>query len=294
MFRYRRLVVALSMALVATTSCTQQPGQERRYAYDIHFDLRDEPLPPDFVISPKELDRFVHSEPDGLRSTLPNGRDDLTRVAIGTRFGVEGDFDITATLEILAAEQPAEGFGAGVTLFINKVDRHYEGATLGRLLRSGGKDVVLWDHVLGKPGPERTFDADTRPCTDQRFRMRLKRTGGRLSYALAKGLEGAAFEELPAKHFGNDGVNQIVVIVTTGNQPVGVDVRWIDLRVLCDGIRGPMPAVAVQTAGPSRAWLLAGSLVSVLLLLLVAGVDLRERRGPGCSGAAYRRAAGPG
>lgn len=39
----------------------------------------------------------------------------------------------------------------------------------------------------------------------------------------------AHFTELPPNTFAVDHIAQIVMIVTTGKQPVGVDVRWIDL-----------------------------------------------------------------
>jgi phage FluMu protein Com len=167
-------------------------------------------------------------------------------------------------------------------LFINRVDRHYEGATLGRLLRSAGKDIVLWDNVLGKPGPERRFDARTKPCTDKRVRLRLKRVGNQLSYLLGPGLEGESFEELPEKQFGNDGIAQIALIATTGNQPVGVDVRWIDLRIRSHRVHGDAPSTMQIAETPrlfSRVWLVVALFgVFGVVLSLAAAKYLKRKR----------------
>jgi predicted RNA-binding Zn-ribbon protein involved in translation (DUF1610 family) len=269
---YFRVTTAVSTATVSTIlglllAASGCSSEEKTYAHEFFFDFRGKPLMLDALVAPNQP-QFVRPEPEGLRIALPKDRTDLSPLALGTRFGLSGDFDVSAALEILRAETPAEGFGVGPTLFINKIDRHYEGATLGRLLRAKDKDIILADLVTGKAGPERKFEVHTKPSSDQRFRLRYKRTGAQLSYFVGKGFEGDAFEEMPARTFGEDPLSQIVMIVTTGKQPAEVDVRWIDLRIRCDGVRGAIPAsaVIVEPAAPSRIRLFA--LFGMALFLL--------------------------
>src|SRR5262245_24278249 len=100
---------SLGLAFVTATSA-QQPAEEKKYPHDVQFDFRGKPLPRELILTPNGSDRFVKSEPEGLRITLPKDRRDLSPVAVATRTGIQGDFEITATLEILHAEQPRGGF----------------------------------------------------------------------------------------------------------------------------------------------------------------------------------------
>jgi hypothetical protein len=258
------LLVALVAFACAAVIFAQPADADPKYPDDVHFDFRGKPLPPELTLTPEGSLRFVQSEPEGLRITLPKDRADLAPVVVGTRFGIKGDFEITATVEILHAEQPRDGFGVGASLFINKVDPAVEGATLGRLLRAGGKDVVFWDQGFGKTKEQLQFEVDFRPCADALVRLRLKRMGDQLSYQLGKGLGGDNYEELQQKNFGRNDIQQVLVRATTGKQPVAVDMRLIDLRIRSGAVAASAPAAARKGV-----WLLA-----TLLLALAVGAAL--------------------
>ncbi len=281
MHRFRRMVILLLMApalLSGAIACSQRAPEERTYPYDVNYDFRGKPLPKEMHVLSSELVHFVHSEPEGLRITLPKDRTELQPLVLGTRFGLEGDFEITVTLEILDAEPPPTGYGAGATFFINKQDKPGAGATIGRLLRPNGKDILLVDHVFGK-GHNPPHEAVESLSTDKRLRMRFKRTGAKLSYHVAPGLQDTKFEELWATNFGTDDIRQVIMIVTTGKQPAGIDVRWIDLRIRSAGVHGPMPPMPTE---PSRLWLVTALLaafgVLVVLLVSIAAALFLQRR----------------
>jgi hypothetical protein len=270
--RLHRLGPIILVALSSGAAAFAQPVAEpKKYPNEARFDFRGKPLPDELILTPTGADRFVQSEPDGLRITLPKKRGNFSPVAVATRTAVTGDFEITATLEILAAEQPKDGFGVGTTMFINKADSPKEGATIGRLLRPSGKDVVLWDMGFGKKGKDLQFDMDTRPSTDKIFRLRLKRTGAELSYLFGKGIDGDQFEIPPSKTFGTSDLQQVLVRVTSGGQPYAVDARLIELRIRSGATPAPVavvepPAAPVQS---SRDWLLAALCVLLALALAV-------------------------
>jgi hypothetical protein len=281
----RLALVSFSLGLgFVPVTFGQKPVEDRQYPRQDYFDFRGKPLPDDLTLIPIGSELFVKSEPEGLRITLPKDRKDPELVAVGTRFGIQGDFEITATLEVLKAERPRDGFGVGASLFINKVDPVVEGSTFGRLVRPNGSQVIFWDQGFGKTKQELQYDADFRPYSDNQLRLRLKRTGTQLSYLLGKGLKGDYFDELPAKEFGGNDIKQVLVRVTTGRQPVDVDVRLIDLRIRSGAVPAT-PIPAVRTAEPgSRGWLIAALFVLVVILsfavvVLVVLLVRRQRAG---------------
>jgi hypothetical protein len=197
----------------------------------VYFDLRGKPLPPEMMVRPRGAERFIRSEAEGLRVTLPKDRDNLEPVKLSTRFGVTGDFEITATVEILHAEKLPEGaWGVGAALFLNKVEPTNQGASFGRLSRGAGKEVIYYD-LFGKPGEA---DIAFAPCHEKLVRLRMKRTASRVAYLLGNGIAGENFAAVGAKDFGDD-IQQVTVRILTGKMPYSVDVRLIDLRVRSGG-----------------------------------------------------------
>ncbi len=244
------LLVSLSVSLgmvLAGSGFAQPPGGDKEYPKEVYFDFRGKPLPPELLLRPDGAERFVRTEPEGLRVTLPKNRDNLEPVKVSTRFGVQGDFEITATVEILQAERLSPGaWGAGAALFLNRAEPANQGASFARVSRPEGKEVVLYD-LFGKPGE---VDVNSQPCPDKLVRLRLKRSGSQISYLLATGLQGENFEELSPKTFGRDDIQQVTVRVMTGRQPYSVDARLIDLRVRSG--RVPATPVAAPTDVPQE------------------------------------------
>ena len=145
------LAWSISLLLMLSAGCAAQPAnEEKKYPKEVYHDFRGKPLPDELSLTPLGSEQFVNSEPEGLRITLPKDRKDLGQVTIGMRTGIQGDFEITATLEILNADRPKDGFGVGAFLFINKVDPEAEGATLGRITKPNGNEVIFWDQGFGK------------------------------------------------------------------------------------------------------------------------------------------------
>src|SRR5688572_29223130 len=88
-FHLASLSFLLELALVALVGA-QQPDEQPKYPYDVLFDFRGKPLPPDLIVTPEGSDRFFQSDPQGLRIRLPKDRADLAPVVVGTRFGIKG------------------------------------------------------------------------------------------------------------------------------------------------------------------------------------------------------------
>jgi hypothetical protein len=274
---------SISLLLMLSAGLPAQPAnEERKYPKEVYHDFRGKPLPDELALTPLGSEQFVKSEPEGLRITLPKDRKDLGQVTVGTRTGIQGDFEITTTLEILSAESPKDGFGVGASLFINKVDPEAEGATLGRITKPNGNQIIFWDQGFGKKKEELQYDIGDRPFAETRMRLRMKRTGTRLAYFVGKGLKGDHFDELPAKEFGGNDIQKVIVRVTTGRQRASVDVRLIDFRIRSGAAPAtPIPAPKTPVES-SRSWLLAAlcvvvSILSLLVIVLAALLFLRQR-----------------
>jgi hypothetical protein len=266
----QRLVWFISgLVLLASSTVYAQPAQvEKKYPNEVYYDFRGKPLPDELALTPIGSEQFVTSEPEGLRITLPKDRKDLAQLVVGTRSGIKGDFEITATLEILRAEAPKSDFGVGASLYINKADSDTEGATLGRIVKPSGEQQIFWDQGFGK----NQYDIGTRPYKETQVRLRMKRTGAQLAYFVGKGLKGDHFDELPPKEFGGNDIKQVIVRVTTGRQRADVDVRLVDLRIRSGAAPATTIAVVPATAPPSRNWLLAALCVAVSILTLAVAV----------------------
>ena len=125
-----------------------------------------------------------------------------------TSLPIQGNFEITAAFQILEAETPTDGFGVGVTLYLQKVPPRDEGATLCRFVRAKDKQILFWDRSIVRPGEETKFDGGSAPCTARDFCLRLKRTGTTLRYQWAPGTEGEDFQEIHKLDFGDEEVSR--------------------------------------------------------------------------------------
>ncbi len=284
------LLVAIWPIAVASA----QDDEPVKYRHIFAHDFRGKPLPAELILFGHEIDSFAKQEPQGLRIALPMNREKLLPVGVKTTFAVRGDFEITFTVEILKAETPERGsFGVGAMVYVNKMDDKTEGATLGRVLRSGGEELIVWDRA---PGKKTKFEGGFTPCTDKIVRLRLKRTGPKWFYQWAPGIGGAEFNTIddPNPDFGTDELAQVVLRCNSGGQRRAVEVRFIDLLIRSDGgaqaEKPPVPVTAdtpaakatIEAKTAPRGWLMAagligGTLIVIFALVITAWLVLRQR-----------------
>ncbi len=200
------------------------------------YDFRGKPIPDSLAFFGDQDGQFLKPEPEGLRITLPKTYlHPWGGVGVSTTFEIEGDFEITATVEVLHADRPAQGNGVGTTLGISKVDPAVEGAAVLRVRKIDDTEVVAWDQIIDAPNEKwgRYLLGNPKPCSDKVGRMRLKRTGSTLFYQWGPGLEGETFDTIhQLENFGVGPIRTARVAAFTGRQPCVIDVRLIALRVL--------------------------------------------------------------
>ena len=182
-------VVCLLLAIVPTATATADS-----YSWDFrngHFDnLSLVPMGAGAV-------NLLQPTKEGLRITVLAGHD-VKAVGFSPRFVISGDFEITAEFTIVKRTQPKSGYGSGPSLYLSMGSTKDSAASLGRQLRTDGRDVygVFAARVdEGQRIPTaRLFDvpAANKSMTGQ---LRLTRTGHEISYSIADSSK-AAFRPL--------------------------------------------------------------------------------------------------
>jgi hypothetical protein len=245
---------------------------------DVHHDFRGQPLPESLTLFQPKDQSYIHPEAEGLRITLPKERKDLAAVGLARTAVIRGDFEITLTYEILEAEAPPQfTFGVGVNIYVKKAEPRAEGATLCRLVRDNGQQVVFFDrsHVL--PGKEPAFTGDAAPCADKVGRLRLHRTGTVLHYLRAPGIAGDDFEEVHRCEFGAEDIQRVELRGTTGRYPCKLDARLLEVRIR-SGPSIPIRELAAPPAPAPEKGRRLLLLLAALAVIAVTGAGLALRR----------------
>ena len=168
----------------------------------------------------------VRPGPEGLLVSVPQGKG--AAVGVVTKFGVRGDFEITASFETLSPMRPDVGYGLGPDLLIKPSGGWDNFASLSRFRRP---DEVVFSMVHRfKVGDELKWDAHSVPTEATRGRLRLVRIGRVLHYQVAESDE-SGFNELFQSSFGTQDLEFVRIAATPGNSPCPVEVIWGDLTI---------------------------------------------------------------
>jgi len=191
-----------------------------------------------------DAERAMNQNSDGLLVTLPAARADTRAVGLSPQFHISGDFEITVSYEIVSADTPSSGGGAGVGVW-----GRIGSATmaLAHLKRTDGKNAF----VARAPG-----GAEARATAAKRGRLRVVRTGSDLSFLAAEG-DGERFEELHHASAPTDDVSVTRISASTSDAACNLIVKFVDLRVRAADL--PM-ATARDGKGGFWTWLVVCSL----------------------------------
>ncbi len=281
--RGRNLLVCLLLAVLGLVTALGMlaelpPGQPAATDFYQDFRRRQEPQPPLKLIG-TEADAVTRSEEEGFRITLAASRKTKQPVGVVPEFPLVGDFEITATYELLAAAQPTRGIGMAVALNVAS-NNPYKFAKLGRFVRVKEGNVYLAETFLkNSPADSRVSSEATEA---KRGQLRLIRQGSTLSFLVADGA-GADFRQILRAPFGTDDVTIVRFIVNNNDSPAAVDARLVDLRIRSSsGSGGPTAAAGSRPDLRLRGWLLGALLLGMVLIVSVLGGWLyrQPRRSP--------------
>jgi hypothetical protein len=228
----------------------------------------------------------VKPEDAGLRITLPANRQNRQPVGLHMKFPLSGDFEITASYELLAADKPPPGrirYGVGVNLLISLGPEQARMAKIARYLVDQGTGYVADITVKEAPTP---YQSQFVPSDNRAGKLRLRREGSTLRYLVA-GREGQPFEEIYQSEFGPDEIGVIRLVANTAGTPAGVDVRLADLRIRHGTPLDPVqPEPAAEQPSGWNVWLAGGILGWAVTLCTGVALYLLHGRGAGKMSAA--------
>ena len=110
-------------------------------------------------------DRNVRWETGGVRITMPAGQGKIPTTGVAANFQVKGDFQITASYEVLKAQQPTEGYGVGVSIYAAIDSNAGDAISLARRVGVTGHANFHSDRMTPNPTKgDSDHDVKTRPA----------------------------------------------------------------------------------------------------------------------------------
>ena len=179
--------------------------------------------------------QYVKREADGLRITLPAGAGKKGAVGIAGRFPLRGDFEVTATYELIDGPEPARL--ASMILYADFTEPANL-ASIQRARRAGEGNIYALHGLISRLGRtdrwERTF-----PTEGRTGKLRILRRGSQLCFLVADG-PSDEFRLLHRATCNTSDVRTVraVVDVQTASAPYPVDVRWLDLTIRAEELPG--------------------------------------------------------
>jgi hypothetical protein len=215
----------------------------------------------------------VRFESAGLRITLPPGREGGHRATgVMTDFGVQGDFEITLSFEILKEADPGTDRSV-LDLVITKDVPKADVATVGRPMSpKDGRRFIGWSSMWNSVREKKVPDSISVPTKVMMGRLRLVRSGADLYYGFSDGFAGD-FRYFKKFLFGPEDVRRVRIVGSTDGDKATLEVRVIDFRIRADAIPN-MPAGSPAPAEPAAAQPPPAPGKGGLALTLAAGIAI--------------------
>jgi serine/threonine protein kinase len=185
------------------------------------------------VYTPEGRPEVIESDTTGLRLRVPEGFG--KPVGVATRFGVHGNFEITASFETFPCGAPESGHGLGPELLAKPAGDWRTFASMARYRRTRDSIYAMSHFFL--VGDEARHDGEFPPTNALSGRFRLVRQGSILFYLVADG-DSHNFRELFRARFGSQDLELIRLAATPGESRNPVEVVWKDLTIKAQGLPG--------------------------------------------------------
>ena len=249
----------------------QSAQEPRRFAAEYRQDFRNERYDPRWFRvdegPPDSMRAFFRPDPRGLHIVIPRGSS--ANLRLGTGFQVHGDFEIIATYEVISAPRPATGFGVGPEVHIKPPGGWDRYASACWFVRNDGSEVIVMAWGRSVDG-KKQVSAQRVPAKSRSGRLRLRRTGTRLDYAVDDG-ETGQFRPVYTAEYGAEDVEKVRLDTIQGGSSGGCEMIWKDLTVRADDLPG-------WSSSEYTSWWWVLAIVVLLSAILGGGVAFRLRR----------------
>jgi len=280
--RFRVLVAVTCLAFSSGGKTWADDADKPQRPGDFYEDFRGARAP-GAVFRLVGVDHGVRVMPEagGLRITIPANQARRHRTGLELKTLVTGNFEITAGYEILAGDQPENGYGVGFEMFLYTASPAQDRVGLYRLNRPVEGEA----YMLGRGKTENGKPEHKNMCaptTARSGQLRLTRRGAEVTAWAAEGP--GPFQEIRQCDFVAADVTKLSLAAYVGNTEYGVDVRLVDVKVRGDLPDADLPiAPAVDAPAPvqrgGRAWLVWLGLFALLsAAILLLGITMARRR----------------
>jgi uncharacterized protein DUF1583 len=249
-------------------------------------------------------DRNVRWENGGVRITMPAGQGKLPTAGVAANFQVKGDFQITASFEVLKAQQPTEGYGVGVSIYAAIDSNAGDAISLARRVDVKRQANFLSDRMTPNPAKGGSdHDVKIRPAGAATGKLRIQRVGAMVRFLIAEG-ESVDFapifqddQKRIDAEIGTADIRYFQIGGDAGDSEAALDLRLLDLTVEAEDLPGLIATARrappawmlkakgtdVQPTAASSHWpMILGSLgASIGLLVIGVGAWLLLRRRAG-------------
>jgi hypothetical protein len=285
------LLLAFGTLMLPVQAFGQQDGPPLNAKFHEDFRRGD---PKNAAIRPIRDGNFVW-ESGGARVLIPAGQGKIPTTGVAANFKIKGDFEITASYEILKAEIPTEGYGVGAILYVAIDPDAMHAVSLSRRHMPKGNQIFMADRMIPKDGKP-DHHIRERPAKSEKGKLRIKRTGAMVSFYFAEG-DGADFlpiyQDAKAKktdvEFGAGEIRYFQIGGDAGDSEAALDLRLLDLTVHAEALPGyeaaptkgeaPSPARPPGSPPPppvgstgSTNWTLIGGGIGAIVLVAALGV----------------------
>jgi hypothetical protein len=237
MFLAGLLLVTLGGAVAFFLSAQVPPAPVPRQEYAQYYEelFQGQPKQPqDFALLGPEAEQCVKYEAEGLRITLPAGKNHSS-TGLTTTFGVRGDFAVTVRYEIFQEPAPADAgtpnVGTRSSLTVTLDRPLTNDASIRRKITPNQPVHILSFRALRKDADGKPdMLGNISPVREKTGRFRMVRTGADIAYYLAEGLD-EEFTLLATHPFGADDLKNIQIYGQTSSPKAVLDVRFSDLHI---------------------------------------------------------------
>jgi hypothetical protein len=134
------------------------------------------------------IEERVRRERDGLHIRIPAGFDKPEAVGVTPRFRIHGDFEITASIAIVKADNPIRGYGVAAALWVETDTPTAEAATIERGIIPKEGERFTSTRISGPPPPEaRKYDVRRALAESRSAKLRMARVGSKIITSYADG-----------------------------------------------------------------------------------------------------------
>ena len=259
--------LGLSFAFLAWAGWRPAPDSDALLHQDFRGGRR--PAPPLALFGP-DAEAVTRAEDEGFRITLPAGRVSTYPVGLMTTTRVAGDFEITASYQLLHADRPTTGHGAGFEVYITTDTPTQEAIGFSRYMRVDEGGAYFWNEGGAYFCSHNSFGDGVRqynpvcvPASGTSGRLRLTRRGTDVTLEAAEGEKGKYFK-LFQYHLGAEDLTMVRVGANSGGAPAAVDVRAVALTIRTGGAVPRAPSADDAAGAPDgpadeQIWTLAFS-----------------------------------